>query len=124
MEAAESNLASQQTARSDADQKWWVAVTELEKTRAEIAAYKKTAESEKAALTKRADDAESRLKVVSEELKTIKHHISRMTSAIFGKCWTLENSLVLLENYAGGLPYLTTLQVNEAATCLLTAWLN
>ena len=85
LEAAESNLASQQTARSEADQKWRVAVTELEKTRAELAACKKTAESEKAALTKRTDDSESRFKVVSEELQTLERHISRMTAAIFGK---------------------------------------
>ena len=85
LEAAESNLASQQTARSEADQKWRVAVTELEKTRAELAAYQKTVEAEKAILTKRADDADSRLKVVSDELQSLKQHISRMTSAIFGK---------------------------------------
>ena len=85
LEASMSNLASQQTDRSEADQKWRVAVTKLEKTRAELAACKKTAESKKAALTKRADDAEGRLKVASEELQTLKCHISRMTSVIFGK---------------------------------------
>ena len=68
-----------------AEDKWRVAVGELEKTRAELAAYQKTAEAEKTALIKRADDAESRLKTVSDELKTLKNHISRMTSAIFGK---------------------------------------
>jgi hypothetical protein len=47
--------------------------------------FKKTAETEQAALTKRADDAEGQLKLVSEELQTLKRHISRMTSAIFGK---------------------------------------
>ena len=92
MEAAESeltsvkeNLDSQQAARSEAEKKWRVAVKELEKTRADFAAFKKTAESEKVALTKRADDAEGQLKVVSEELQSLKRHISRMTSAIFGE---------------------------------------
>ena len=79
------SLAVQQTTRSEAEKKWRVAVKELEKTQADFAAFKKTAESEQAALTKRADDAEGRLKVASEELQTLKRHISRMTSAIFGK---------------------------------------
>ena len=82
---AESNFAVQQAARVEADNKWQVALTELEKTRAELAAYQKTVEAEKTILTKRADDAESRLKVVSDELQSLKQHISRMTSAIFGK---------------------------------------
>ena len=85
LKAAESERAAQQVARADADNKWRVAVAELEKTRAELAAYQKTAEAEKAALTKRADNAESRLTSVSDELQSLKNHISRMTSAIFGK---------------------------------------
>ena len=83
--AAESNFALQQAARAEADNKWRVAVTELEKIRAKLAAYQKMAEAEKAVLTKRADNAENRLKTVSDELQTLKNHISRMTSAIFGK---------------------------------------
>ena len=82
---AESNFAVQQAARAEADKKWRVAMAELEKTHAELVAYQKTAEAEKAVLTKRADDAEGRLKVVSDELQSLKQHISRMTSAIFGK---------------------------------------
>ena len=85
LKAVESDRAAQQVARADADNKWRVAVAELEKARAELAAHQKTVESEKAVLTKRADDAESRLKTVSDELQTLKNHISRMTSAIFGK---------------------------------------
>ena len=104
--AAESNFAAQQAARAEADQKWQVAMTELEKIRAELAAYQKTAEAEKTTLTKRADDAERRLRVVSDELQSLKHHISRMTSAIFDKHRTLENSLVLLKNLHGRLTML------------------
>ena len=89
LKAAESERVAQQVARATADDKWRVAVSELEKARAELTAYQKTAESEKTALTKRADDAESRLKTVSDELQTLKNHISRMTSAIFGKYLTI-----------------------------------
>ena len=85
LKTAESERAAQQVARAAADDKWRVAIAELEKTRAELTAYQKTAESEKIILTKRANDAESRLKIVSDELQTLKNHISRMTSAIFGK---------------------------------------
>jgi hypothetical protein len=85
LKTAELERAAQQSARAEADDKWRVAIAELEKTRSEFAVYQKTAESEKIVLTKRVDDAESRLKTVSDELHTLKNHISRMTSAIFGK---------------------------------------
>ena len=94
LKTAESERAAQQVARAAADDKWRVAIAELEKVRAEFTAYQKMAESEKTLLTKRADDADSRLETVSDELQTLKNHISRMTSAIFGKylsfpvsCW-------------------------------------
>ena len=93
--AAESNFAAQQAARAEADNKWRVAVTELEKTRADLDAYKKTAETEKATLTKRANDAEGRLKVVSDELQSLKQHIFKMTNAIFGKYSRPNNCRVL-----------------------------
>ena len=101
LKAAESERAAQQITRSAANDKWRVAVIELEKARAELTAYQKTAESEKTALIKRADDAESWLKTVSDELQTLKNHISRMTSAIFGKYLTTLCSV--LETYMGGL---------------------
>ena len=85
LKTSESERAAHQVARAVAEDKWRVAVKELEKTRAELAAYQKTAEAEKTTLMKRADDAENRLNTVSGELKTLKNHISRMTSAIFGK---------------------------------------
>ena len=68
LKAAESDRAAQQVARAEADNKWRVAVIELEKTWAELTAHQKMVEAEKAILTKRADDAESRLKTVSNEL--------------------------------------------------------
>ena len=42
-------------------------------------------ETEKAALLKRAEDAEAALKPVTDELSGLKHQINSMTAAIFGK---------------------------------------
>ena len=98
LEAAESemtslkkNLALQQTARSEAETKWRVTVEDLEKTQVDFALFKKNTETQQAALTKRAEDAEGRLTTVSAELQTLKQHISRMTSAIFGKHMVLSD---------------------------------
>ena len=43
-------------------------------------------ETEKAGLTKKAEDAEAALKPVVEELTGLKRQINVMTSAVFGKC--------------------------------------
>ena len=42
-------------------------------------------ETKKAALLKRAEDAEAALKPVTEELKGLKQQINAMTSDVFGK---------------------------------------
>ena len=42
-------------------------------------------ETEKTTLLKRAEDVESALKLVAEELTGLKHQVNAMTSAIFGK---------------------------------------
>ena len=42
-------------------------------------------ETEKASLTKKAEDAEAALKPVVEELTGLKRQINAMTSAVFGK---------------------------------------
>lgn len=42
-------------------------------------------EIEKAALLRRAEDAEAALKPVAKELTGLKHQVNAMTSAIFGK---------------------------------------
>lgn len=42
-------------------------------------------ETEKAGLTKKAEDAETALKPVVEELTGLKQQINAMTSAVFGK---------------------------------------
>ena len=41
--------------------------------------------TEKSALTKRAEDAEAALKLVVDELTSIKRQVHAMTAAIFGK---------------------------------------
>ena len=42
-------------------------------------------DTEKAALLKRAEDAEAALKPMNDELSGLKHQINSMTVAIFGK---------------------------------------
>jgi chaperonin cofactor prefoldin len=91
MASLKKNLALQQTARSEVETKWRVAVEDLEKTQVDFALFKKNTETHQAALTKRAEDAEGRLTTVSAELQTLKHQISRMTSAIFGKHMVLSD---------------------------------
>ena len=54
-------------------------------------------ETDKAALTKKAEDAEVALKLVTEELSGLKQHISQMTDAIFAKC----NALFKFRNPPG-----------------------
>ena len=92
LNAAESNvsdlkksLALQQESRADVDAKYQIAWTELDVIKAELKTLKKSAETSQAALTKRVEDAEGHLKMVTEELIGLKQHISRMTEAIFGK---------------------------------------
>ena len=53
-------------------------------------------ETEKAALLKRAEDAEVALKPVAEELTGLKHQVNAMTSAIFGKHFVIACSEVPL----------------------------
>lgn len=48
-------------------------------------------EIEKAALVKRAEAAENQLKPVAEELSGLKHHITQMSTAIFGKFLRYQN---------------------------------
>ena len=57
-------------------------------------------ETEKAALLKRAEDAEAALKPVEEELTGLKHQVNTMTATVFGKYLTITSSEVLF-NSAG-----------------------
>jgi hypothetical protein len=78
-------LKAKKKLRTDAES----AVTDLEQAAASAAKKLKslTAEhdKERAALLKRAENAEGRLKPVTEELLGHKRHIYQMTHAIFGK---------------------------------------
>ena len=80
------SLALQQEGRAEANAKWQIALTELEKIKIELETFKKTAKTSQTVLTKHAEDAEGRLKAVTGELTGLKQHISRMTEAVFGKC--------------------------------------
>ena len=80
------NLALQQDARAEADAKWRFSSTQLEKTKADFEDYKQSVKVEQAALVKRVEDAEGRLKPVTEELSSLKRHVARMTKVVFGKC--------------------------------------
>ena len=53
-------------------------------------------ETEKAALLKRAEDAEAALKPVEEELTGLKHQVNAMTAAFFGKYFIIACSEVSL----------------------------
>lgn len=77
----------------DAEQTLWIkaesslqsSIEELEKVQVAFETERAAFETGKAALIKRAEDAEGQLKPVTEELDGLKHHISHMTQAIFGK---------------------------------------
>ncbi|KAI4974838.1 hypothetical protein ZWY2020_048445 [Hordeum vulgare] len=74
------NLAKQQDARTQSEEKCKLALAELEKLKAEL---EKTQADQNAAL-KRAEKAEAKLVTVQQELSGLKRHISNMTQAIFG----------------------------------------
>ena len=57
-------------------------------------------ETERAALLKRAEEAEATLKPVEEELTGLKHQVNTMTTAVFGKYFIIAWSEVLF-NSAG-----------------------
>ena len=57
-------------------------------------------ETEKNALLKRAEDAESALKLVAEELSGLKRQVNAMTSAVFGKWFDQD----FLNDHIGSLP--------------------
>ena len=57
-------------------------------------------ETEKNALLKRAEDAESALKPVAEELSGLKRQVKAITSAVFGKWFDQD----FLNDHIGSLP--------------------
>ena len=79
------NIKSQQAETSKAKDELKAALTTMEKLKDGFKNERASWETEKAALLKRAEDAEAALKPASEELSGLKQQINAMTSAIFGK---------------------------------------
>lgn len=79
------SLATQQNERAKAELSLKSSLEDIEKIKANFDGERATWETEKATLVKRAEDAEAELKSKTEELTSLKWHISRMTAAIFGK---------------------------------------
>ena len=86
-EAAElrNNLAFHETASAKAKEELVLALTNTEKLKNFFEAERSTWEVQRAALEKRAKDAEAALKPVTQELSGLKQQIELMTSAIFGE---------------------------------------
>ena len=79
------NIKSQQAETSKAKDELKGALTAIEQLKDGFKTERANWEIEKAALLRRAEDAEAALKPVAEELTGLKHQINAMTSAIFGK---------------------------------------
>ena len=79
------NIKTQQSETSKAKLELKTALENIEQLKHGFSADKTGWETEKAALLKRAEEAEAALKPVTDELSGLKHQINSMTSAIFGK---------------------------------------
>ena len=80
------NIKSHQAETSKAIDELKGVLTAMEQLKGDFKNKRAVWETEKAALLKRAKDAESALKPVAEELSRLKCQVNAMTSAIFGKC--------------------------------------
>jgi chromosome segregation ATPase len=89
-------LKHQEAETVKAESKFQFALKENEQLKAKFATERSAFDTEKASLVKRAEEVESQLKQVAEELAGLKRHITQMTAAIFGKIHTLEH---LFEQY-------------------------
>ena len=79
------NIKSQQAKTSKAKEQLKGALTAMEQLKDGFKNEQAGWETKKAALLKRAKDAEAALKPVAKELTGLKRQINAMTSAIFGK---------------------------------------
>ena len=79
------NIKSQQSETSKAKTELTTALAEMEKLKKNFKADRTSGAADKAALLKRAEEAEAALKPVDEEISGLKHQIHTMTAAIFGK---------------------------------------
>lgn len=90
------SLAEQQDARAKSEEKFRLALADMEKMKAEHQKFEKKAHVEQAAILKRAQQAEEKLEAALQELFGFKHHISNMIQAIFGpRAATLQNDCIL-----------------------------
>lgn len=78
------NIQTQQSETSKAKSELKTALENIEKLRKDFSANRTGWETEKAAILKKAEDAEAALKPVTDELSDLKHQINSMTAAIFG----------------------------------------
>ena len=78
-------MKSQQAEVVKAREELTKALTAMEKLKESFNKERADWETEKAGLTKRAEDAEAALKPVVDELTGLKRQINAMTSAVFGK---------------------------------------
>ena len=79
----EENIKSQQAETSKAKDELKGALTAMEQLKDGFKSERADWETEKAAILKRAEDAEVALKPVAEELTGLKHQVNAMTSATF-----------------------------------------
>ena len=79
------NLKSQQAETTKARDELKTALTIMEQLKEWFKSERANWDTEKAGLLKRAEDAESALKPVTEELTGLKRQVNARTSAIFGK---------------------------------------
>ena len=85
MNDAKTRLATQETETRKAESKFQFSVAESEKLKTGFEVEKNAWAEEKIASTQRAEKAEAALEEVTMELFGLKHHVSQMVSAIFGK---------------------------------------
>ena len=79
------NLKSQQTETSKAKEELTSALSVMEQLKEDFNKERADWATEKAALTKRVENAEAALKPVVDELASVKRQVHAMTAAIFGK---------------------------------------
>ena len=79
------NIKTQQSETSKAKSELKIALENIEQLKQNFKTDKNGWETEKAALLKRAEDAEAALKPVTDELSSLRQHINNMSSAIFHK---------------------------------------
>ena len=78
-------LEGQESETRKANSKFKFTLDETEKLKTSFNTERAAWAEERTALTQRAEKAEPSLQEVTTELTGLKHHISHMTSAIFGK---------------------------------------